>query len=70
MFRACAEVRHGMASVLCWADVMCQVCTFGARAWPLDASQLVRAAARLGHRHEAMFRACEEVRHVTSLMSG
>jgi hypothetical protein len=30
---------------------------------PLDASQLVRAAARLGHRHEAMFRACAEVRH-------
>ncbi|WIA37950.1 hypothetical protein OEZ86_001327 [Tetradesmus obliquus] len=28
---------------------------------PLDASQLVRAAARLGHRHEAMFRACAEV---------
>jgi hypothetical protein len=29
---------------------------------PLDASQLVRAAARLGHRHEAMFKACAEVR--------
>ncbi|KAF6253132.1 hypothetical protein COO60DRAFT_468044 [Scenedesmus sp. NREL 46B-D3] len=28
---------------------------------PLDASQLVRAAARLGHRHEALFRACAEV---------
>jgi hypothetical protein len=35
---------------------------------PLDASQLVRAAARLGQQHEAMFRACAEVQHAMFLM--
>jgi hypothetical protein len=37
---------------------------------PLDASQLVRAAARLGQQLEAMFRACAEVRHGMCLMFG